>query len=94
MCQATLFLDTLLSASDPVPLRQDLHPARYRLVELGYTDVAIREAMRHLGLYGTAQGSAYIDEEDRDAIEALLPMAPAAAWEAYGEHVYGLGAGA
>jgi hypothetical protein len=89
-----LFLDTLLSASDPVPLRHDLHAARFRLVELGYTDVAIREAMRHLGLYGTAEGCPAIDPEDRDAIEELLPLAPAAAWEAYGEHVYGLGTGA
>lgn len=68
-----------------VPLPIHLTPVACYLIEHGYTDEAIVRVIGHLARFATSQCSPDIDSEDRDAIEALLPMDPAwlsAEWDA------------
>ena len=60
----------------------DLEPVACRLAELGYSPQAIRGALHDIGRCGTAECTPYLDsDEDRAAIEELIPEASADAWK-------------
>jgi hypothetical protein len=59
--------------NDSIPTPRDLKPAIELMERLGYTSRAIAESVTAMGMFGTAQCVQSIDDEDRDAIEALLP---------------------
>ena len=60
----------------------DLEPVACRLAELGYSPQAIRGALHDIARCGTAECSPYLDsDEDRAAIEELIPETPADAWK-------------
>src|SRR4051812_39095498 len=88
MCQALALLDRLTLELDPFPIPVILQPVAAYLASEFYDPEAIRRAIRHLSMFGSAECCPFIDPEDRSAVEELLPMAPAAAWEALEDHVW------
>ncbi len=61
--------------------REDLEPVACLLAGLGYSTYAIEGALEDIGRCGSAQCSVFIDDADRDEIEALIPEVPADAWK-------------
>jgi hypothetical protein len=91
MCHALSFTSALLDAFDPPPTPVAVMPVAHLLAERGYTPESIRLAVVHVAMFGTAECCEAIDDEDRAAVEELLPVAPVGAWERFEEHVFGLG---
>ena len=56
--------------------RRDICKVRRVMHGLGYGPERIKEAVASIKLHGTAELTSAIDDEDRDAIEALLERHP------------------
>lgn len=62
--------------------RDDLAPAAVELASRGYSREAIEGALADIMRTGSAQCTPHIDsDEDRAAVEELIPAAPADAWK-------------
>jgi hypothetical protein len=85
MCNRLAFLESLLSTFDPapVPIPKALHAVAQRLAELGYSHQSIDGALGDIARCGSAWGSNWVDEEDLEQVEELIPGVSAWQWPAW-----------
>jgi hypothetical protein len=78
------FFDSITDRYGSVPPPRDLEPLDYWLRENGYTEVARKAIVGHAARWGSLQCCEWVEPEDREHGEDLLPDLSASAWDITG----------